>query len=176
MRDSARSSDGRILAFRFALVATAVLYVDQITKSLVRGGLAPCSGGICDHLRVGPMWIINTTNSQGAASLGSRSGMWAFVTVLGALLIPVYGKRVARISPGRWDVPLALGLIAGGALGNLVDRVVYGGVTDLLSPSGYVVFNMADVAVVAGTVMTIRLLLRSRRLVAATRIASASRP
>lgn len=51
-------------------------------------------------------------------------------------------------------IPVALGLISGGALGNLVDRVKYGSVTDFISLSFFSpVFNIADAAIVTGAVL-----------------------
>jgi lipoprotein signal peptidase len=165
MRDSIRRLLSHPLTLRFALVASVVLFADQLTKTLVRGGLTPCSGNVCDHLRLGPMWVVNSTNPVGAFSFGPGSpGMWVVVMLLGALVVPVYAKRLGPNVAGGWNGAVAFGLMAGGFLGNLVDRIAFGGVTDYLSPSGYVIFNLADVAVVVGTVMMVGLLLRATRI------------
>jgi signal peptidase II len=48
---------------------------------------------------------------------------------------------------------LGVGLLAGGALGNLVDRLSDGGVTDFIDPPLWPAFNVADIAITAGVVV-----------------------
>ena len=152
----------------FILVAVAVLLADQATKLLVRAALAACSAAPCDHLRLGPLARVNTANPVGAFNVGSGASVrFVATTLLALVLVPVYGGRLARAGVGGWQAPLALGLVAGGALGNLVDRIGAGAVTDFLYVPPAFVLNVADVAVIAGTALSVRLLLKTRERLAA---------
>lgn len=133
------------------LVALAVLVVDQATKSLV---LAWAQAWPTQLHPVAPfldfvaLW--NYGISYGLFPQG-ETGRWVLVAikVVAALLFSIWLSR-AR---GRLEA-FALGLLIGGAIGNAVDRVVYGAVFDFISlhAFGYrwYVFNVADVAVVVG--------------------------
>src|SRR5438445_4905603 len=145
------------------VLAVLVLAIDQATKALVRGSFAPCSVHDCAQVRIGPLSILNQTNTGGAFSLRSGSGVWVLLALLSVLIVPVYGKRLGRAGGRSISIAVALGLLAGGGLGNLLDRIRFGGVTDFLVPGGYVTMNLADVAALAGTVLTIRLLVRELR-------------
>jgi signal peptidase II len=158
-------------AIRIPFVALVVLAVDQIAKALVRGTIPPCDAHWCAHVRLGPVWMINATNPGGAFSLRSGSTVWVLLALLGVMAVPLYRSRLARLDDGGWRIPIALGLLLGGALGNLVDRLLFGGVTDFLYLGNFITINLADVAVVLGTIATGRLLvltrvirLRSRRM------------
>ena len=65
-----------------------------------------------------------------------------------ALLLAWFALDTAR--PGLW---LGVGLLIGGALGNLIDRVRDGAVTDFIDPPLWPAFNVADVAITAGVVV-----------------------
>jgi signal peptidase II len=153
-----------------ALIALAVFAIDQSTKVIVRGTLLPCGAGPCDLVHAGPFDIVNRTNTGAALSLGLGLGLWIGLPAISLLLLPVYGARLGRIEGARsWSVPLALGLAAGGAAGNFADRVLHGGVTDLIVPGGYVTFNVADVAAITGAIMSALLLVRNRASLAQSR-------
>jgi signal peptidase II len=145
-----------------AMVAIAILVIDQSTKVMIRSLLSPCANGGCDQLHAGPFAIINKTNTGGAFSARPGSAMWVLLAMVSMLIVPVYGLGIRGTATRTWTLPLALGLVAGGGLGNLTDRLLYGGVTDFLVPGGGVTFNIADVAAVTGTVMAIAILLRNR--------------
>ena len=95
-----------------------------------------------------------TTNSGGAFGLG-RSAPWLFATatVVVSVVIVVMSVRI-----GRASVAAALGLILGGALGNLTDRALNGPalsghVVDFIDFHVWPVFNVADSAIVAGAIL-----------------------
>ena len=71
-------------------------------------------------------------------------------------LVRVRHRRV----PWLW---LGVGLLAGGAIGNLVDRIRDGAVTDFIDPPLWPAFNLADVAITAGVVVIALTALRDRR-------------
>lgn len=133
------------------LVALVVLVADQATKGLVLAWSASWSAPlrpVAPFLDFTALW--NYGISYGLFPQG-ETGRWVLVAikVAAAILFAVWLAR-AR---GRLEA-FALGLLIGGAIGNAVDRVVYGAVFDFVSlhAFGYrwYVFNLADVAVVVG--------------------------
>jgi signal peptidase II len=78
-----------------------------------------------------------------------------FIGVSLCVLVAI-GAFVVRRRPERPWVVVALGLVAGGAFGNLIDRVAFGWVTDFIRiPFDFPVFNVADSAVVVGVAMLV---------------------
>lgn len=133
------------------LVAVLVLVADQASKTLVLHWSFDWSVQlyrITPFLDFVALW--NYGISYGLFPQGEE-GRWVLVAVkvAAALLFAVWLARTHR----RLDA-IALGLLIGGAIGNAVDRVVYGAVFDFVSlhAFGYrwYVFNLADVAVVVG--------------------------
>jgi signal peptidase II len=139
--------------------------VDQLTKSIIRLNLAVCSGPpveLCDRVAIaGPLGLIRTENWDGA--LGLLAG-----DAIGPVLIALIGLAVlwALRLPRTAGLAAATGLVIGGIAANLVDRFLFGPVTDFIDVSvgsGGIVLNPADVALAAGGAMIGRLLLQSTR-------------
>jgi lipoprotein signal peptidase len=86
----------------------------------------------------------------GREHLALANGLFAGVSILAALAIAYWGSR--RITAHDSILSLALGLILGGTLGNLYDRLVFGGVRDFLHFYWFQwpVFNVADCCLVCG--------------------------
>lgn len=134
-------------AFLF-VVAAIVLAADQYTKYLVRA-----------NLPLGETWmpvawlarfvvVAHTTNTGAAFGMfKSGGGVFTVVAVVVVAFIIVYYRR---IPPGQWLVRLALGLQLGGALGNLIDRLRFGTVTDFVAVGVFPVFNAADASISVG--------------------------
>jgi signal peptidase II len=123
----------------------AVLIADQVTKALVRGSLGLEQ---TRHLLPG-VTLVHEQNSGVAFSLltGSEAGVIAItLIVVSAVLVFFVGHRERR-----W-IWLACGLIVGGALGNLFDRVRAGSVTDFVKLPDWPAFNLADTAITLGVV------------------------
>ena len=147
---------------RLSLVSLAVLVCDLISKAIVLRSLAPREGAIRvlgDHVR-----LIYVRNAGSAFSLfhGGRIFFIAF-SVVSILLI----LAIARSPRGRTPAyALALGLVLGGALGNLVDRIAYGSVIDWIDigvgSHRWPTFNVADIGVSVGVCLLAILLLRSK--------------
>jgi len=133
------------------LLAAVVAAADQLTKGLMLRLLA--HGEIID---VAPFFKLVLVYNPGAAFsfLAEQPGWqrWFFV-VLGAVicvwLIALIRRHVAETA-----LPLAFALIIGGAVGNIIDRVVYGAVVDFLyfhaGRYGWPAFNLADSAITVG--------------------------
>lgn len=133
------------------LVSAAAYLLDRITKLLVEDRLA---GRPPVRLIPGVLDLNYTTNSGGAFGLGRSAPLvFAVATVVVAIAIGVASLRLSRPSAA-----IALGLILGGALGNLTDRVVHGSgfsgsVTDFIDFQIWPVFNLADSAIVIGAIV-----------------------
>ncbi len=132
-------------------VAAAVLILDRITKTWVEHSLA---GRPPVRLIPGVLSLTYTTNSGGAFGLG-RSAPWLFAgaTIVVTAVIVAFSFR-----PMRPSIAVGLGLIMGGALGNLADRALngsgFGGpVTDFIDFHVWPIFNFADSAIVIGALV-----------------------
>lgn len=143
----------RARSITLALYATtAVVYaIDRVTKIWAEAALA---GRPPIEIVPGVLSFNYTTNSGGAFGLG-RSAPWLFAgaTVLVSVVIVVVSFRL-----DRRPLAVALGLILGGALGNLTDRILNGPgltghVTDFIDFQVWPVFNLADGAIVTGAVL-----------------------
>jgi signal peptidase II len=91
--------------------------------------------------------------------LGGGGPLVVAVT-LAALLLVVGWFALDPLRPGLW---LAVGLIGGGALGNLADRARTGAVTDFIDPPLWPAFNVADVAITTGAILLVVIALRPER-------------
>ena len=144
-------SPGRDWA-RTGAVAAVVLALDQVTKALVRGGIAQG-----DDRRVIPglLSLVHDQNSGVAFSLltGSSIGVVIITLVVLAGLTAFHARHRSR--PLMWVVT---GMIVGGALGNLVDRVRAGSVTDFVKVPAWPAFNLADSAITLGVIALIVIL------------------
>jgi len=143
----------RARSITLALYATAavVFALDRMTKLWVEAALA---GRPPIEIVPGVLSFNYTTNSGGAFGLG-RSAPWVFAgaTVLVSVVIVFVSFRL-----DRRPLALALGLILGGALGNLTDRILNGpglsgSVVDFIDLQVWPVFNLADASIVVGAIL-----------------------
>jgi signal peptidase II len=139
-----------------------VLIGDELLKSFVRARLALCTLGPASHCAsihvIGPLWLIDTRNAGSALGFAQGLGAWVLLAALGLLLIPLYLRRLRGFG---LLAAVAAGLQLGGAAGNLIDRIVLGGATDMLTFGSQLVWNLADIALMAGSLLATALLLRS---------------
>ena len=139
-----------------AFVAICVIVIDQISKSLAESNLASHSVKL-----VGPLSLQLVYNSGVAFSIGT--GNTVLVTVVEILVILGIILYVRTIK--ATGLAVGFGLVIGGALGNIVDRLFRhngGSVIDFIHTGFWPTFNLADSAVVIGLVV-ILLGSRSRR-------------
>jgi len=130
---------------RAALVLAGVLAADQITKALVRDSIRP---GHEDPIF--PALKLVHVRNEGVAfgiSAGGPTLVVVLISVALLALVLYFARHVAR--PLVW---LPTGLLVGGALGNILDRIRDGAVTDFLKIPAWPAFNLADVAIVLGVV------------------------
>jgi signal peptidase II len=145
-------------------LAAAVLVTDLVTKLVV---VATIERGENIRLLNGALYLTNFRNTGAAFSFAE--GFTVLFTLVAVAVAIVIVRTARRLFSTGWAV--TLGLVLGGALGNLIDRVfrdpgfLRGGVVDFLSlfsPDGSVwpVFNVADSAIVCGGVLGVFLALR----------------
>lgn len=132
-------------------VVVVVLALDQVTKAIVRAEIVP--GQQNDVL--GPLSFVNVHNRGVAFGFLSGGGAIVLVVVLAALtlLVAYFARHADR--PLLW---LPTGLVLGGALGNLIDRVHQGYVTDFIRFPHWPAFNVADIAITCGVVVLVLVL------------------
>jgi signal peptidase II len=126
-------------------VAAAVVVVDQLTKSWAGRELA--DGPI--HL----FWTLrlNLSYNSGAA-FGLGSGVGPIVLVLGVVMLVVL-LGLGRLAAAHTLAAVALGLLVGGAVGNLADRLFRdngGAVIDFIDLQWWPIFNVADIGITFG--------------------------
>ena len=151
----AASRGDRLRLLPYLLISLAVVAADQLTKALVR-----------DRLLEGEVWpsadaliAISHVENPGAA-FGILEGAGSFLlatTVVGVAGVLVY---LLFVPPAQRLYVAALALILGGAIGNLIDRIDKGTVTDFIDPTHYPSFNIADSAIVCGVIAVVVISLR----------------
>lgn len=155
-RDSRfRGNDG---GFRAAglTIAAAIFIVDQLLKWIVTYPLQLQQRGVIELLPIFDLrWVENYGVSLGMLTADTETGRWLLVALTAGIatfvLVWLWRER-------RRDDALALSLILGGALGNIVDRVRFGYVVDFLDLHfgawrPFLVFNVADAAITIGVLL-----------------------
>ena len=144
---------GRALAY---LLALAIFVADQFTKWLMIEPLALQARGQIELLPIFNLtWVENRGISLGLLTADGELGRWLLVAMTGVIAAGV-AVWIAR-EPKRGE-QLALSLILGGALGNIVDRTRFGYVVDFADLHfgafrPFLVFNVADAAISIGVVI-----------------------
>lgn len=144
MADLAR----RRAALRAALVCVVVIALDQITKHTLGTWLAP---GQVRHVFPG-LELVYERNTGVAFSFLAGSGALVYV-VTGAALAALVSFLLLR--PRRRLLWLPTGMLAGGAIGNLIDRVTLGSVIDFIKLPHWPAFNLADTCITFGVIILV---------------------
>lgn len=133
-------------------IAGIIIIVDQITKSIVRANLA-----------VGEMWapwdwlmpyarFVHVQN-EGVA-FGMLQGAGGIFAILALIVAGVIIYAFPRIAREDRVLRLALAMQLAGALGNVIDRIIFQGkVTDFISVGNFAVFNVADSSITIGVII-----------------------
>ena len=139
-----------------AALCALVVALDQGAKAVVESNLA--QGEEVDLL--GPLQMTLSYNEGVAFGLAGSGGAGLILLGFAALALVgfVFSRDPSR--PGMW---VATGLVAGGAVGNLIDRVRVGRVTDFIDLPHWPPFNLADMAIVVGVFLLAAILLREDR-------------
>ncbi len=139
------------------VVLLVVLVLDQLAKHAVRSSIVPG-----EERRFLPgVQLVNTRNH--GVAFGFLPGSQTLVTILIvlalAILLAYFARHTTR--PMMW---LPTGMLIGGALGNIIDRLREGSVTDFIKlPLGWPPFNLADASITLGILALFLLIDSSRR-------------
>lgn len=134
-----------------ALISGTIIALDQYTKALVR-----------QNIPLGEVWmpiawlqpyarIVHWYNT--GVAFGMFQGQGAFFTILALVVAAAIIYYYPRVPASDWTLKLAMGLQLGGALGNLIDRITEGHVTDFISVGTFAVFNIADASITVGVLV-----------------------
>jgi signal peptidase II len=147
-----RSATARAWA-KAAAVCAFVVAADQAAKAAIEAHLVP---GQYEKV-LGPLELTLSHNNGVAFGLAGGAGVKLVLTTAVALAVIAY--LFAR-NPRRRGIWLAVGLVAGGAIGNLVDRIRQDAVTDFIAVGSWPPFNLADVSITLGVLLLVYLYLR----------------
>jgi len=142
----------------YYMIALIVFVLDQVSKWLIVSHLSLYES----RSVIGEFFQITSHRNKGAAFGILQNQRWFFIVVTVIVVIGIiwYLRKTTR--EGRRLLPFALGLLLGGALGNFVDRALFGQVVDFLQfrfqfswfgkdiDYTYPIFNLADSAIVLG--------------------------
>jgi signal peptidase II len=133
---------------RALALAAVVLALDQITKLIVVGAVERGD----PHEIIFGLEIANVRNKGVAFGLLAGGEVPVLLITIGALALLLTYFAVHTDAPSLW---IAVGLLLGGAVGNLLDRLRIDAVIDFLDPPLWPAFNLADVAIVAGVALLV---------------------
>jgi signal peptidase II len=144
---------------RAALVMAAVIALDQGTKALVRSSVA-----LGDRDGVFPGVEIVHVRNEGVAFSRFSGGGTVVALIVGAALLALVAYFVTHLDkPLVW---LPTGMLLGGALGNVIDRIRDGAVTDFIKLPAWPAFNVADMSITFGVLVLLYVTERPRNAAA----------
>lgn len=132
------------------LVAGFVILLDQVTKALVRANLV--FGASFTPFEVAPFFrFVHWQNTGAAFGMFQGGGVvFGILAAIVSILIIVYFPRI----PSQHVIMrIAIAMQMGGALGNLIDRIKFGPVTDFIAVGMFPVFNIADASITVGVAL-----------------------
>lgn len=155
----ANSLQGKWQNVVFFLIALLVVAVDQLSKAGIRSNL-----DLEESLpETGFFRLIHIHNTGAVFGLfQGQSFALTIVALVGVVVLLLYALLFYRPSPNVLGKS-AFGLVLGGTVGNLIDRLHFGYVTDFISVGIWPAFNVADSAVVVGAIVFAYSLLRLAR-------------
>jgi signal peptidase II len=139
------------------VVVAVVVAVDQLTKHAVEHSIVPGE----EHRFLPGVELVNTRNRGVAFGFlpGSHVGITILIAIALAALLVYFALHAT--TPWIW---LPTGMLLGGAIGNVLDRVRHGSVTDFVKlPLGWPPFNVADASITLGILLLFVFIDRSRR-------------
>lgn len=129
-----------IVAF---IVAVLCVVIDQVTKFLLFGKSFSLIGNF--------LWIESGFNTGASFSIFSNATLFLIVFSIPVLVFMIFAIVSNKISKSKF-FKIALGFIVGGTIGNLIDRIAFGGVRDFIyfKSINFAIFNFADVFINIG--------------------------
>ncbi|MDX3581476.1 signal peptidase II [Streptomyces europaeiscabiei] len=155
---AARPRGKRRIAVLFGVAALAYA-LDLVSKMIVVAKLEHH-----EPIEIIGDWLKFEAIRNAGAAFGFGEAFTIIFTVIATIVIVVIARLARKLYSLPWAI--ALGLLLGGALGNLTDRifrspgVFEGAVVDFIAPKGFAVFNLADSAIVCGGILIVLLSFR----------------
>ncbi len=144
------------------VVAMVIIIIDQLVKRAVEDNLGPLGSGKSVELLGGQFKIIYIVNKGASFGfLNNADVSWVFALLALAVSIGLVVWYIRNGTRNPW-LQLGLGLVLGGIVGNLLDRIFQGGVTDMFTLPNvglFKVFNVADSGITVGVVIIIATIL-----------------
>jgi len=152
----------------FGLAGVLSIVLDQWTKVLARTHLKPLGLWRTKVIVANYFDLRYSENTGVAFGMGQTLPGGRIILTLVALgALSLVGYYLKRSGPRQFRLHLALGLVGGGAIGNLIDRIAFGRVTDFIvwhvGPHEWPAFNIADAALVVGVALMALDMLLDRR-------------
>jgi signal peptidase II len=136
--------------FIYPLIAAIVIILDQLTKYLVRANMQPG-----DRIPVIGDWMsINYVQNTGTAFSMFRGNQFVTIFLTSVMIIFCIIFIVKEARDGQVLVSTLFTLVAAGGISNMIDRLTLGFVTDMISCGSFAVFNIADIGVTCGCILT----------------------
>ena len=145
------------LMLKYLSISALVVITDQITKQLAENMLE-----LYQPIAILPSLNFTLAYNKGAAfSLFADADGWQtiFFTVVALIAAVIIIRMLKALNPDQFQQGLGLAMILGGAVGNLIDRVLYAKVIDFIdvyySNWHFATFNIADIAISVGAFLVI---------------------
>ena len=146
----------------FLLISVGIAVLDQLTKQMIVRNLDLCEFGFCDSIELlSFLKLILLYNDGAAFSILSDAGGWQrwFLSIVSFAVSCFIFFWILRLKPSERLLGFALAIILGGAIGNLIDRVLLGHVVDFIllyyADFFFPTFNVADTAISVGAILLI---------------------
>ena len=141
--------------FIYPFIAVIVIILDQLTKYLVRANMQPG-----DRIPVIGDWMsIYYVQNTGTAFSMFRDNRLVTVFLTTALIIFCIFFIIKEAREGQTLISVLFTFVAAGGISNMIDRLTLGFVTDMISCGSFAVFNVADIGVTCGCILTMIALL-----------------
>ena len=140
----------------YPLIAAIVIILDQLTKYLVRANMQPG-----DRIPVIGDWMsIYYVQNTGTAFSMFAGNKFVTIALTSVLIFVCIVMLRSELRDDRKLTPILLTLIAAGGISNMIDRLSYGFVTDMISCWGFAVFNVADMFITCSCTLMLIVLLK----------------
>ncbi len=131
------------------LVSGLLIFLDQWSKTYIRNNFV-------ENVDMWAPWpwllpyarVLHVTNT--GVAFGMFQGMNVVFSILAVMVSLGIIYYYPRVPATDWTLRLAMGMQMAGAVGNLIDRIIYGHVTDFISVGTFAVFNVADASISVG--------------------------
>ena len=141
--------------FIYPSIAVLVITLDQFTKYLVRSNMQPG-----DRIPVIGNWMsIYYVQNTGTAFSMFRDNRFVTIFLTTALIIFCIIFIIKEAREGQRLIPVLFTFVAAGGISNMIDRLMLGFVTDMISCGSFAVFNVADIGVTCGCILTMIVLI-----------------